>query len=100
MKKGSDRTPSGPTPGKIIFCTAPDGSPKVEVLYELETFWLTQKRMADLLGVDVRTINYHLKEIFGSGELLEATTIRKIRIVRQEGGRGVARELDTTASTP
>lgn len=78
----------------IIFYSSPNGNIRVEVLYENETFWLTQKRMAELFGVEVNTINYHLKEIFKSGELQEDRTIRKIRIVQQEGGRKVQREVD------
>lgn len=61
--------------------------------YEGETFWLTQKDMAELFGVDVRTVSEHLKNIYDSGELVEEATIRKIRIVRQEGARKVRREV-------
>lgn len=78
----------------IILYTSDGGSGSVQVQYEDGTFWLTQKRMADLFGVDVRTVNYHLKEIFRSGELSETATIRKIRTVQQEGKREVERELD------
>ncbi|MHB8852770.1 MAG: virulence RhuM family protein, partial [Ignavibacteriaceae bacterium] len=59
-----------------------------------ETFWLSQKRMAELFGVEVHTINYHLKEIYASGELKEEATIRKIRIVQKEGTRDVSRVID------
>lgn len=78
----------------IIFYTTPQGDVRVEVFFEDETFWLTQKRMAELFGVEVHTINYHLKEIYKSAELQEETTIRKIRIVRMEGSREVAREVE------
>jgi len=78
----------------IILYTSSDGNVSVQVQYEDGTFWLTQKRMAELFGVDVRTVNYHLKEIFQSGELQEERTIRKIRIVQTEGKREVERELD------
>ncbi|TAK40818.1 MAG: cell filamentation protein Fic, partial [Saprospiraceae bacterium] len=44
----------------ILLYTTPDGMVKVEVLYEGETFWLSQKKMAELFGVDVRTISEHL----------------------------------------
>jgi len=50
--------------------------------------------MASLFNVEANTINYHLKEIFSSGELKESATIRKIRIVQQEGKREVARDVD------
>ena len=79
---------------EIIFYTSPDGVAKVEVLHEEETFWLTQRRIAELFGVDVRTINEHIGNIFESGELDREATIRKFRIVQIEGAREVGRELD------
>jgi hypothetical protein len=69
----------------IIFYSSPAGHVKVEVIFNDETFWLNQKRLAELFAVDVNTINYHLKEIFKSQELSEEATIRKIRIVQKEG---------------
>ena len=48
---------------------------------------MSQKRMAELYGVDVRTVNYHLAQIFESGELQESATIRKIGIVQMGGDR-------------
>ena len=71
----------------IILYTTDNGSVSIQVQYEDGTFWLTQKRMTELFGVDVRTVNYHLKEIYNSEELTEEATIRKIRIVQQEGNR-------------
>ena len=78
----------------IILYTTPAGNVNVQVQFEDSTFWLTQKRMAELFGVEVNTINYHLKEIFKSGEIQEISTIRKIRIVQQEGFREVSRDVD------
>jgi len=69
----------------IIFYSSPDGNVKVEVFFEDETFWLNQKRIAELFGVEVNTVNYHLKEIFKSGELQEDSVIRKIRITADDG---------------
>lgn len=69
----------------IILYTTDSGSVSVQVQYEDGTFWLTQKRMAELFGVDVRTVNYHLKEIFQSNELQEDSVIRKIRITALDG---------------
>ena len=80
--------------GELIFYEASGGSVRIEVTYEDETFWLSQKRMAELFGVEIPTINYHLKEIFEAGELSRDGTIRKIRIVQQEGNRDVAREIE------
>ncbi len=79
---------------EIILYTTPQGNVKIEIRFEEETFWLTQKKLAELFDVEVHTINYHLKEIFKSGELNENSTIRKIRIVQTEGAREVSREVD------
>ncbi|MCD0473870.1 virulence RhuM family protein [Flavobacterium sp. EDS] len=67
---------------------------KVEVTYIDESFWLTQKAIAELFGVESNTVNYHIKEIFKSQELEEISTTRKIRVVQKEGNRQVNRELD------
>ena len=69
----------------IIFYTSPEGNVNIEVIFNDETFWLTQKRMSELFGVEVHTINYHLKEIFKSNELQEDSVIRKIRITAEDG---------------
>ena len=65
----------------------------VRVTYLNETFWLPQRSIADLFGVNVRTISEHLKNIYETKELEEHSTIRKFRIVRDEGGRTVRREI-------
>ena len=78
----------------IIFYSTPEGDIRVEVIYNDETFWLSQKRMSELFGVEVNTINYHIKEIFRSGELQEVSTVRKIRIVQKEGARDIPRNID------
>jgi hypothetical protein len=63
-------------------------------MFEDESFWLTQKRMGELFGVEVPTINYHLKEVFASGEIDPEATVRKFRIVQTEGTRSVARQIE------
>lgn len=73
-----------PRKGDIIFYTTPDGAVHIEVFFQNETFWLSQKKMAELFGVEVNTINYHLKEIFNSKELDEGSVIRKIRITASD----------------
>ena len=77
----------GPTPveGQALIYATADGTVRVEVLFGDETFWLTQKRIAELFGVDVRTVNEHLKNIFLSGELAEAAVVRKSRITAADG---------------
>ena len=66
----------------------------VEIRYEDENIWLTQKIMAVLYDVDVKTINYHIKKIFDDSELQENATIRKFKIVQAEGERVVTREVN------
>ena len=61
---------------------------------EDETVWLNQVQLSELFGVTVPTINYHIKEIFATGELHAGATIRKILIVRKEGARQVQRPID------
>lgn len=77
----------------LLYQTA-DADITVEVTYQDESFWLTQKAMAKLFGVESHTITYHLKEIFSSGELFQNSTTRKIRVVQKEGNREISRELD------
>ncbi|MDD5675473.1 MAG: virulence RhuM family protein [Chitinivibrionales bacterium] len=78
----------------FLLYTAADGKVKVEVYVKEESVWLTQKRIAELFAVDVRTINEHLRNIFNTNELEELATIRKIRTVQKEGSREVSRELE------
>ncbi|MGI6042045.1 MAG: virulence RhuM family protein [Candidatus Alectryocaccobium sp.] len=62
-----------------------DQQDSIEMRYEDENIWLTQKRMATLYDVDVRTINYHVKKIFSDSELQEDSVIRKFRITAADG---------------
>jgi hypothetical protein len=64
------------------------------VLYESETFWLDQRRMADLFGVDVCMVSYHLKQVYASGALTSEATLRRIWRVQREGNREVRREIE------
>ena len=77
----------------ILLYSSDSGEVSVQVRYEDGTFWLTQKRMAELFSVDVRTVNEHLQNIFASSEMSEEGTIRKIRIVQMEGKRKVERNV-------
>ena len=65
----------------------------VEMRYEDENIWLTQKMLATIYDVDVRTVNEHIKNIYSDRELLENSTIRNFRIVQNEGNRKVTREV-------
>ena len=69
----------------IIYQSQKNENISVEVLYDNEDFWLTQKSMSELFGVEINTINYHLKEIFKTQELNEESVIRKIRITANDG---------------
>lgn len=70
---------------EILLYTAPEGNASIEVFFEHETFWLSQKKMADLFGVDVRTVNEHLQNIFATKELDKDSVIRIFRITASDG---------------
>ena len=70
-----------------------DNANSIEMRYEDENIWLTQKMMSVLYDVDVRTINDHIQKIFKDNELDEDSTIRNFRIVQNEGSREVSREV-------
>jgi hypothetical protein len=78
----------------IILYSSPEGNIKVEVMYSGETFWLTQKRMAELFGVEVPAISKHLANIFESGELVQEATVSILEIVQKEGSRDVTRKME------
>ncbi len=69
----------------LILYQSENTNKTIEVLYDDEDFWLTQKTMGELFNVKVNTINYHLKEIFSSKELNENSVIRKIRTTATDG---------------
>ena len=73
--------------------TIGDQSSSVELRYEDENIWLTQRLLAELYNVDVRTINDHIQKIYADNELSEEATVRNFRIVRTEGNRQVSREI-------
>ena len=64
----------------ILLYKGARGKAQVQVIFDTNTFWLSQQRMAELFGVDVRTVNYHLKQIEESGEIHLSDAIRKIWI--------------------
>ncbi len=68
-------------------------SDSIEMRYEDENIWLTQKMMAVLYDVSVAAINQHIKKIYDDSELEESSTIKKYLIVQDEGGRNVSREV-------
>ena len=85
---------TGNNTSDIILYSSPDGNVRVEVIYSGETFWLTQKRMSELFGVEVPAISKHLANIYESGELLENSTISILETVQKEGSRNVTRSME------
>ena len=78
----------------IILYQTEDGRTRIQCRFEDESIWLTQALISELFQVSVPTVNEHLKGIFAEGELDAAATIRKFRIVRHEGAREVARDIE------
>lgn len=78
----------------LTFVAATGENPtRVELRYEDENVWLTQRMMAELYGVGTNTINHHIKNIYSDRELTEESTIRNYRIVQIEGNREMSREV-------
>ena len=77
---------------QIIIYQTENGETKLDVRFQDETVWLTQKLMAELFQTSVPNINMHLKNIFEEGELEEYRTIKEFLIVQQEGKREVKRQ--------
>lgn len=78
----------------LILYQSENTNKSIEVLYDNEDFWLTQKTMGELFNVAENNITYHLQNIFKSGELKENSTTQKIRVVQKEGKRQIAREIN------
>ena len=76
---------ASPSKGEIILYSTASGDIRVEVLFQDETLWLTQKQIAELFDVDVRTVSEHLQRVFSSGELQENSVIRKFRNTAADG---------------
>jgi len=74
---------------EIIFYSTPEGDKKVEVLFQDENFWLTQKAIARLFGVEIPAISKHLKSIYETGELERKSTLSILETTRHEGRRSV-----------
>ena len=83
MKKKKDEITIRSSAAEYLTYVASVGDQQdsIEMRYEDENIWLTQKMMAALYDVDVRTVNEHIKKIYADGELTEQATIRKFRIV-------------------
>ncbi len=80
--------------GEIILFQSNDGHTKIQVRFEEKSVWLSQKNLADLYQVSIKTVNEHLINIYEESELSSETTFRKFRIVQTEGKREVTRVID------
>ena len=83
-----------PQHNDIIFYSSPDGNVKIDVVFNDETFWLSQKTMAALFGVEVPAISKHLNNIYDTNELDKEATISILETVQQEGSRDVKRKVE------
>ncbi len=94
MSKGKDQITIRSSAAEYLTYVASVGDQQdsIEMRYEDENIWLTQKMMATLYDVGLPTINEHIKKIYNDSELSEESTIRKFRIVQTEGTRRVARD--------
>ena len=79
---------------KIIFYQNQNSNVVINVTYFEDNFWLTQRLIAQLFGVEVPAINKHLNNIFEENELDKEATISKMEIVQQEGNRQVKRQVE------
>ncbi len=86
--------PAGAPAGEILLYQTEDGRTRVECRFADETLWLSQALIAQLFKITVPTVNEHLKNLYREGELEPGATIRKFRIVRREGTREVARQIE------
>lgn len=86
-------SPDSPAKEVVLYQTD-DGNVNVSVIYYNESFWLTQKAMGELFGVNSQAITKHLKNIYEEGELSKEATCSKMEQVQIEGNREVKRNLD------
>ncbi len=94
MKKNTEVTICSSAAEYLTYvATIGDNPETIEVRYEDENIWLTQRMLATLYGIELNTINYHIKKIYEDNELKEDSTIRNFRIVQKEGKREVSRNV-------
>ena len=91
-KKGEVTIRSSAAEYLTYVASVGDQQDSIEMRYENENIWLTQKMMATLYDIGLPTINEHIKKIYADSELEESATIRNFRIVQTEGSRQVTRD--------
>ena len=79
--------------GRILIYKTEKGDTKIDVYFDDAELWLTQKSLAELYQVSTKTINEHIQNIIADEELPEMSTVRKFRIVQNEGSRQISREV-------
>ncbi len=79
---------------EIVLYTTTDGKIKIDTIFQNETIWLTQKKIAQLFDVNIPAISKHLSKIYEEGELQKGATVSKMEIVQQEGSRKVTRNKE------
>ena len=79
--------------GRILIYQNEKGNTKIDVFFEEDTVWMTQKNIAELYQVSKSSISEHVKHIFEDGELTAEATVRNFRTVQTEGNREVVRDL-------
>ena len=89
-----DRRDPTPSTGQLLLYRSPTGDAQIQMLYRDESFWMTQRAIAEFFGVGKAAISKHLKKIFETGELSRGATVSILETVRQEGSRRVARQLE------
>lgn len=75
--------------GNIVIYQSESGLPEIQVTFENETLWLSQRLMAELFEKDSDTIGFHIKNIYSEGELVEKATTEFFSVVQNEGKRNV-----------
>jgi hypothetical protein len=98
MAKHKNKPPENRS--EIVLYQTEDGRTRIQCRFEEETVWLTQALMAELFQIGVNTVNHHLKEVYGEGELPREATVRQYRIVRSEGKREVTRDIVSVCRWP
>ena len=91
--KGDETKSSSHHRGEVVIYRSEDGNTRIDVRFENDTVWLTQQQLAELFQTSRTNVVEHIRNIYDEGELDEEATCRKIRQVRQEGGRMVSRGL-------
>lgn len=84
--------PPPPASGQLLIYQ--DGATRLQVRLDGQTVWLSQRLIAELYQVSVKTVNEHLVNIYDEGELDPGATVRSFRIVQREGARDVARAIE------